>query len=141
MDQSIVFALAGILIIGALLFAVITKITIQKPSKRLNVEHYRIKYLAIENQLKKDETSSHHLSVLNADKLVDQALRDSGIRGETMGERLKSSVNKFSDINGLWNAHKLRNRIAHEPDAAVTYDEARYALASFKKALKDLGAI
>jgi hypothetical protein len=79
--------------------------------------------------------------VLNADKLVDQALRESGINGETMGERLKSSATKFSDLNGLWTAHKLRNRIAHEPDVAVSYDEARYALNCFRKALKDLGAI
>lgn len=141
MEQSIVFGLAGIIIIGALLFALISKVTIQKPSKRLNVEQYRIKYLVIENQLKRDEVSSYHLSVLNADKLVDQALRENGIRGETMGERLKNSANRFSDINGLWSAHKLRNHIAHEPDAAVTFDEARYALAGFKKALKELGAI
>jgi transposase len=81
------------------------------------------------------------LAVLNADKLVDLALRQCGVRGETMGERLKNDASKFSDINGLWTAHKLRNRIAHESDVVVNYDEARHALGYFKKALKDLGAI
>jgi hypothetical protein len=97
--------------------------------------------LTIENQLKREEPSSGHLAVLNADKLVDQALRESGISGETMGDRLKNSSTKFSDLNGLWEAHKLRNRIAHEPDVSVTYDDARRALGSFKKAMKELGAI
>ncbi len=141
MDQSIVFGLAAILIVGALLFAIISKVTIKKCAKHLNVEQYRVKCLAIEQQLKRDEVSSYHLSVLNADKLVDQALRESGAKGQTMGERLKDISVDFSDLNGLWTAHKLRNRIAHEPDVNVSYDEARYALSCFRKALKDLGAI
>ena len=139
MDQTIIFLFAGIIILGALLFALVG--LTKKGSKRLDIERYRVKYLSIENQLKRDEVSSYHLSVLNADKLVDQALRDRGIKGQTMGERMKNAVNLFSDRNGIWTAHKLRNNIAHEQDAVVTYEEARYALRSFKIALKDLGAI
>jgi hypothetical protein len=141
MDQSIIFVLAAVLILGVVLLAVICKVTIKSPGKHLNVEHYRVKCLAIEQQLKRDEPSSYQLSVLNADKLVDQALQESGAKGETMGERLKNTTTKFSDLNGLWTAHKLRNRIAHETDAVVGYDEARFALNCFRKALKDLGAI
>ena len=139
MDHSIIFIFAGIIIIGALLFAFIC--VTKKGAKRLDVERYRVKYLVIENSLKRDEPSSYHLSVLNADILVDQALRERGVRGKTMGERMKNSVALFSDRNGIWTAHKLRNQIVHESDAKVTYDQARYALASFRKALKDLGAI
>lgn len=141
MDYTIVFGLAAILIIGAVLFAVVSLITTRKSGKRLDVEQYRVKYLAIENQLQRDIISSYHLAVLNADKLVDMAMRESGMNGENMGERLKNNAKKFNDINGLWTAHKLRNKIAHEPDVSVNYDEARYALGCFKKALKDLGAI
>jgi hypothetical protein len=141
MNELLVFGLAGILIVGAILFAVIGRATSKNWAKHLDVDQYRSRYLTIENQLKREEPSSGHLAVLNADKLVDQALRESGISGETMGDRLKNSSTKFSDLNGLWEAHKLRNRIAHEPDVSVTYDEARRALGSFKKALKELGAI
>jgi len=107
----------------------------------LDVEKYRVKCLEIEHQLKEGDTGSYHLSVLNADKLVDQAMREKGTKGETMGERLRSSAALFSDRNGIWTAHKLRNRIAHEPNVTVTYVEAKSALACFRKALKDLGAI
>jgi transposase len=54
---------------------------------------------------------------------------------------MRNAAARFKDRNGLWTAHKLRNRIAHETDVVVGYNEARYALASYKKALKDLGAI
>lgn len=139
MDQSIVFFFAIIIIAGALMFALIC--TSKRGHKKLDVEHFRAKCLEIEHQLKKDEPSSYHLSVLNADKLVDQALRGRGIKGKTMGERMKNSASLFSDRNGIWLAHKLRNKIAHESDAHVTYEEARHALSNFRKALKDLGAI
>jgi len=139
MDHSIVFFLAAIIIVGAIILGIIT--FHKKGASRLNVEHYRTKCLEIEHQLKPDEPSSYHLSVINADKLVDQAMRERGLKGETMGERMKNGVALFSDRNGIWTAHKLRNVIVHEPDASVTYDQAKNALGCFRKALKDLGAI
>lgn len=140
-DYSIILGLAVIVILGGLMFLFMSKFSVKKCRTHLNVDEYRVKFLAAENQLKRDDQGSYSLSVLNADKLVDQALRECGLPGETMGEKLKNSPKKFSDINSLWVAHKLRNRIAHETNVVVGYDEARYALASFKKALKDLGAI
>jgi len=139
MDQNMIFFFAGIIIVGALLFGLIC--LTKKGSKHLNVEYYRTKVLEVEHQLKREEFSSYHLAVLNGDKLVDKALMERGFAGKTMGDRMKDAAKVFSDRNGIWNAHKLRNKIAHEPDAYVTYDQARSALASFRKALKDLGAI
>lgn len=140
-NYVIVFVLAGIVIIGAGLFGVIIKFSGKNSKKKLNVDEYRVKFLAVENQLKYDDPASHSLAVLNADKIVDQALREIGFLGETMGERMKTAEKKFSNNNAIWAAHKLRNEIAHETDTVVSYDEAKVALASFKKALKDLGAI
>lgn len=139
MDQSIIFLFAAIIIVAAIMFALIC--FTKKIGSHIDVEKYRAKCLEIEHQLKPDEPSSYQLCVLNADKLVDQALRDLGIKGQTMGERLKNSVNMYSNRNGIWTAHKLRNVIAHETNARVSYDEARQALTYFRQALKDLGAI
>lgn len=140
MDFNLIFFLAGILIVGALMFGVICLFG-KKGNKILDIEHYRARVLEIEHQLKQGDQPTYHLSVLNSDKLVDQALRDRGIKGKTMGERMKSYNDSFSDRNGIWAAHKIRNRIAHDSEASVSYSEARYALQNFRKALKDLGAI
>ncbi len=139
MDQSIIFLFAAIIIVGGLLFAVIAMT--RKGVGRLNIEHYRVKWLSIEQGLKRDEISSYHMAVLNADKLVDQALKEKGLKGETMGERMKNASSLLTKRNDFWTAHKLRNQIAHEPDVVVTFDSARRALVGFKQALKDLGAI
>ena len=139
MDQSIIFLFAAIIIVGGLLFAIIGMT--KKGVGHLDVERYRVKWLAIEQNLKRDEISSYHLAVLYADKLVDQVLKEKNLKGETMGERMKSASNLLTKRNDFWTAHKLRNQIAHEPDVVVTYELAQQALASFKQALKDLGAI
>lgn len=141
MDQSVAIILffAAILIFGGLLFAVIS-MTKSTP-RNMDVEKYRSRWLHIETQLSRNDTSSHTLCVLNADKLLDQALRDRGIAGKTMAERMKNCQGKWTNGNGLWAAHKVRNKLAHEPDATIDYERARQALVAYKQGLKDMGAI
>lgn len=138
MESGLIFLFATVIIVGVLLFALIT---FSKRGGNIDVEKYRVRWLAVEQSLIRDNESSYHLAVLNADKLVDQALRDRGFKGQSMGDRLKSAKEKLTKRNDIWEAHKLRNRIAHEPDVRVSYADARKALAGFKQALKDLGAI
>lgn len=77
-------------------------------------------------------------AILKADKLLDHALKKAGFFG-TLGEKLRKARAVFSDNNGVWSAHKLRNRIAHEIDIKVSSGQAQSALRNFKKALLDLG--
>lgn len=139
MDNTLLAFFFGVLIVGILLIVVIS--LSKRGSVSLDVERYRSQWLAIEAQLKRDEVSSYHLTVLNADKLLDKALKERGFRGETMGERMKAAKEVWGNANAVWGAHKLRNQIAHEHDIRVSYDDARRALGSFKQALKDVGAI
>lgn len=141
MDQtlSMILLFAAILVFGGLLFAVIA--LTKKGPKQLDVEKYRCKWLEIERQLKRDDAGSYSLSVLNADKLLGQALQDRSIAGNTMADRMKVLQKTWSNADAVWSAHKLRNRIAHDTDVRVDYDSARRALAAFKQALKDVGAV
>ena len=141
MDQTlgIIFFFASILIFAGILFVMIA-LTKRGPTA-LDVQKYQKRWLTIEQQLKRDEPSSYHMSVLSADSLLDHALKERGVQGATMGERMKQMQQKWSNANNVWTAHKLRNQIAHEPDVALDYAGARRALAAFKQALKDVGAI
>jgi hypothetical protein len=80
------------------------------------------------------------LAVIDADKLLDEALKKKNFRGKTMGERLVSAQRTLKDNDAVWYAHKLRNRLVHEPDVKLRKNEAQTALAGFKKGLNDLGA-
>lgn len=139
MDSSLFFLLLAILLVGALIFVAI--LLTQKRSHQFDTEEYQARWLSIENKFLKDHPSSYNMAVIEADKLLDRALIELDLPGKTMGERLKKSTDRFSEINSVWYVHKLRNQIAHEPDFQLEYHQARRALATFKKALKDLGAI
>ncbi len=76
-------------------------------------------------------------SIMDADKLLDFALSKRGKEG-TLAEKLKTSKNLFNDINSVWSAHKLRNKIAHE-FKDLKESETKFALKAFKGALTDLG--
>lgn len=139
MDSVLIFLFAAVLIVAGLLFAIIS--LTKNGGRSLDVNKYRCKWLEIEQQLKRDDRASYTLTVLNADKLLDQALRDRGLKGETMGERMKNAKEIWTNANAVWQAHKVRNQIAHESDFQMGYDDARRALGGFKQALKDVGAI
>lgn len=141
MDQTVtlIFFFAAIFIFGGLLFVIVS---LSKNSPRaLDVTKYRSKWMEIESQLKQSEEHSYTVCILNADKLLDQALRERGIAGKNMGERMKSFQGKWTNGNGVWAAHKVRNRIAHETDVRIDYERARQALVAYKQGLKDVGAI
>ena len=139
-NSSVVVMLIGIVLIGLVILAILA-LTRGHGRKLLNKEQYRTSWLEIENNITKDNNASYQFAILNADKLLDKALRESGVPGETMGDRLKHSDKLLQDINGVWAAHKLRNRIAHEVGGSVNKVVAKRMLTIYKNALKDLGAI
>lgn len=80
------------------------------------------------------------IAVIKADTLLDEALREGGIRGADLGERLRSlTAADLPEIDRIWEAHRLRNRIAHETDFVLKRDLAERALTVYEKALEHLG--
>ena len=136
---------AGIFILVAVLLAAIVGVVYlmvtSKHGSQLNVQRYQTKWLEIENSVTRDNAASWQLAIMNADKLLDQALRERRFRGQTMGERMKSAQKTWKNANHVWGAHKIRNQLAHEVNANVTYDITLRSLSAFKQGLKDLGAI
>ena len=131
--------MSSVVLLVILVFIAIS-ITGSKPYE-FDKEEYQSDFLKIENSLRKDNELSFNASVSEADKLLDKALMEMGTPGKTMGERMKKVEDKFSSKNSVWYAHKTRNMIAHERGFSVDYNKARHALAAYRQALKDLGAI
>ena len=140
MDPSLLIFLVAIVIVGVLVFLAISMTG--KRSHNFNKEDYQVDFLRIEQSLSKDNASSYAMAIIEGDKLLDRALMEMGVQGRTMGDRLKRvGKTKFTQLNSVWYAHKLRNQIAHEHDFKPEYRQALHALETYKQALKDLGAI
>ena len=77
-------------------------------------------------------------AVIEADKIVDDVLKNS-FPGETMGERLMNiKKGQLETLDGLWEAHKIRNRLAHDMNYFLRYTEAKKAVILFERTLKEL---
>ena len=131
--------LLAIIIVGVLLF-VLAHLTKKRPTA-FDKEEYQIAFLNIENTLSHENSLSWNAVVTDADKLLDKALCEMGLQGKTMGDRLKNAKTKFTQLNSVWYAHKLRNQIAHEHGFQLDYKQAAHALTVYRQALRDLGAI
>lgn len=139
MSSGAIPFIIAILIVAVFVFVAI--LLTGKHKYRFDIEAYQARFLAIENKLTRDNPATFMNAVIEGDKLLDRALNEIGVPGKTMGEKLKKAGDKFSDIDAVWRAHKLRNTVAHETDFDITYKQAATALLAYKQALKDLGAI
>ncbi|MFZ6015999.1 MAG: hypothetical protein ACOYUZ_06655 [Patescibacteria group bacterium] len=78
------------------------------------------------------------LSIIEADNLLDAALKSLVMPGDTLGERLKVACYKYPKLKNVWWAHKLRNNLVHDHSFRLRNAEAKRALGEFEKALKEL---
>lgn len=80
-----------------------------------------------------------NFAVIQADAIFDAVLKDMGLAGETMGDRLKRlDRSKLAALDDVWEAHKLRNRIVHETDRVLSHEEAARAVTLLERALREL---
>lgn len=140
-----IWLLLGILAVALLAFAVVSQGAPKKRKQKLSRgsvdrEFVSRKWANIQT-MSQGTGSSLRDAVSEADKLLDYVMKGSGFRGATMGERLKNHRGRFSDINSVWSAHKLRNALAHEADFDLVPSQAREAVKNFERALKDVGAL
>lgn len=85
-------------------------------------------------------SSDWRRAILEADIMLFQMLNDRGYPGESVGEQLKSASTKnFATLDLAWDAHRVRNEIAHagesypltERDAHATVDLYRRVFQEF----------
>lgn len=78
--------------------------------------------------------SDTHRRVLEADAVLDLTFRELGFQG-SLGDKLKKAGKYLPNEDAVWKAHKMRNRIAHEPGHQLSESEAAEALKAFRKGI------
>jgi hypothetical protein len=79
------------------------------------------------------------LAVIEADIILDEMLSRMGYHGEGIGEKLKNvEKSDFATLDLAWEAHKIRNRIAHDgPAFHLTHNEAKRVIGLFQKVFEE----
>src|SRR3989344_66407 len=78
--------------------------------------------------------SDWRLAILEADVLLSEMVTNMGYGGDSLGEKLKSvEPSDFTTLQKAWEAHAVRNKIAHEGAAfALTEREAKRVIALYE---------
>ncbi|MDB5182850.1 MAG: hypothetical protein JWO47_634 [Candidatus Saccharibacteria bacterium] len=135
MSAEVLIAVIG----AAVALAGLVTFFLKRPKKDLDRQHFRKQWKELQKQCAKAETWA--LAVIQADSLLDEALKKKRFKGKTMGERLVSAQRSLTNNDGVWFGHKLRNQLVHQTDVALREKDIRHALIGIGQALKDLGAL
>lgn len=111
---------------------VIVFVVRQARKRRMSAAAKRTVVLAVENALKQSDAVRR---VLAMDAVLDLTLTQLGFSG-SLGEKLKKAGPRIPTIQAVWEAHKLRNRLAHEHDATVHPAEADRAVRVLEHAVR-----
>ncbi len=104
------------------------------PKRRLNKSWQKILL-----RLNKNDEANLRLALMEADNLFDDLLKQMRLPGESMADRLKYlSSSQISNIDEIWQAHKLRNIIVHNSEYPITRNEIESGVRAYEKALKEL---
>jgi hypothetical protein len=98
-------------------------------------------WLDIIDHIDSENESQWKLALIDADKILENLLRENGYDGDGVGARLKTAELQggIKSLQDAWEAHKIRNRIAHETGFVLTKREARRAVELYKKTFEELG--
>jgi hypothetical protein len=98
------------------------------------------RFAIIQGYMSSQSEALWRIGILEADNMLDEVLRNKGYVGEGVGEMLKSA--SFKTVSLAWDAHKIRNRIAHEgSDFQLTEREAKKAFTLYESVFRELKAI
>ena len=125
--------------IFAVVAVIVLSVFLRRRPKKYDCNRYKVKWDALQSML--PDNKMWPLAIIDADKLLEEALKCHKYKGKTMGERLVSAQHDITNNDKVWFAHKLRNKLVHDQDVKLRKSDVKEALLGIRAALKDIGAM
>jgi hypothetical protein len=111
--------------------------------KTANDPELHEKWLKIQEHINSTNSSDWRLAILEADIMLSDILDKLGYQGDSIGEKLKGIKKEdFLTLDDAWEAHKVRNDIAHKgADFDLSEREAKRIIGLFKKVFEEFYTI
>jgi hypothetical protein len=105
------------------------------------VEHSRWKH--VKELIESPHENDWRQAIIEADIILYDALEHDGYAGDSVGERLKQvGPGRLTSIQEAWEAHKVRNEIAHQGAAFALSDTLAYrTIQRYETVLREFGEI
>ncbi|MBI3572371.1 hypothetical protein HY091_02460 [Candidatus Kaiserbacteria bacterium] len=101
------------------------------------------RWLHIESLMGSTSASDWRQAIIEADIMLDDMLGRQGYTGAGVGEKLQqANAADFDTLQDAWEAHKVRNQIAHEGSAfALSETLARRTIARFEAVFREFDVL
>jgi hypothetical protein len=143
--QLFSFALMVVFFVGIVLLVV--KINELGRKARKETLHRRVRVQKIkstrwdivETHLASAHPAEWKLAIMEADSMLEELVKKLGYPGSTLGEMMKRiEKSDFTTINDAWEAHKVRNYIAHQGSTfLLTKHQANHTIRLYEKVFKE----
>lgn len=86
-----------------------------------------------------DNPNDWKQAIIEADIILDDLLNKLGYSGDSIGEKLKKvATGDMKSLNEAWEAHKIRNQIAHEGSTfTINHHEAKNVISMYRKVFEE----
>jgi hypothetical protein len=82
------------------------------------------------------------VAIIDCDNMLDDLFQRLGYPGATLGERMKNATKaNFPTLESAWEAHKVRNLIAHDGSFVLDAREALRVYYLYERVFRDAGYI
>lgn len=142
-----IFVILCMLFIAGIVYSLMGTHEIRKEEKKKTgfavpvVDHgeKRERWEVVINHLNSGNQAEWKLAIMEADNILDDMVEKIGYAGENLGERLRVvEQSDFNTIQSAWEAHKIRNKIAHEGSKfELSEREARRIIGLYEKVFKE----
>lgn len=115
--------------------------TIPEAEAHVALEHSRWAY--IKQLIESPQESDWRQAIIEADIMLDEVLTNNGYLGGSIGDKLKTAnPARFMTLNNAWEAHKVRNDIAHRgSDFQLTNHLAFRTIANYEAVFREFNEI
>ena len=95
------------------------------------------------NHIESQNENDWRAAIIQADIMLNDLLNKLSLPGETIGDKLKAvEKSDFTTVDNAWEAHKIRNRIAHDGTAfLLTQREARRVIDLYQSVFEEFKII
>lgn len=111
--------------------------------RHIKPESKNARWEQIQKRVTEHSPEAWRIAILEADIFLDEVLTNAGYVGQSLGEKLKSAnPQSFTTIQDAWEAHKVRNEIAHVgSDFVLTQKSAQETLVRFERVFREFGVL
>lgn len=116
-------------------------VTITPAEAHVAVEHSRWAYIT--QLIESPQQSDWRQAIIEADIMLDEVLTNNGYFGGSIGDKLKTAnPARFMTLRNAWDAHKVRNEIAHAGSAyQLTNHLAFRTIANYEAVFREFNEI